>query len=377
MLQTKELVMSFGDVYCEDGKLMLSSDCFNGLVTCDTDGKDFEVKRFPGITANAMFSHRNIHRVGDKLFFAPNKLKGIHMLDMKAGELSFFSIEEHIPNYRMCVDSYLWNGKIWMFFPYKRNGVISFDVETHKYERYTELTENIPTATDRTVIFNAKLTHDNEHVYGVRNKSNRIIRFNLKKKTTEVIEIIGYDDFFGITYLDNRLYISMVKSKKILEYTLSTKKYRVIEPDKEVPESNSSYCCICAYKGKVYLIDWYMKSIQVIENDKITGFCNLPEEFALLNDVHRKKLRPFYNIRKWEKGILLFPERANMMVAVDMEAKKAHGLKLVADKQWIEKEYMQSYFDDYVKESVECGTYMTENEWFDFNALLKYLNRGK
>lgn len=379
MQNLREYVVSFDDMYEYNGKVYLSSACFNGLITCNPDGKVIRVECFPDIENYSILNHRNIHKFENMLFFTPDHVKGIHKLDLTTNSMRFYPFNNETGVRYRCADSYIWDNKIWLFGALKSNSVICFNPRNNEYKFFDSLLEPIPVENEKSIIFNTKLTYHNEHIYGVKNHSNKIVHINLRQKTTDIITVSDFDNLFGVTYLNKKLYLTMYKSYLVVEYDLITGKEKVIELDKSLSVSQEplTYSCLAVYDNQVYLVNCQDYYVARIEKDIIKKFCDFPKGYAQLSDLHRKKCRPIYNIKTWDKGIRFFPISANMMISVDIGKRTTCGLKVCVDKEWIDNEYRKTYFEGYLNSSGKDKSPIRENEWAGLEMFLKYLCEDK
>ncbi len=373
-------ILSFDGLIENCNKTYLSSTCFNGLIEVDNNSNIARIiKKFPKENVFMYLLHHKLYKNGNEIIFTPDLAKNIHVMDIDSNEITCIDFKSHPNCNARCIDSYIWDNKLWLFFSNRKMPIISMDLSTHEITHYPQLIEPLEKITkdEDSVIFWAELWKDQGQVYGVLYDSEYIVHIDLIHMKTKIFSVAPIEKkLAGIAVDGNTVYLTEMDSYEIIVYSLldgSKKKYM---PDCSLYLEKGAgylYSNILVTHGRIILVPNYDNRILCMKNNRITYFCNMPEGYKDIGEDGRRDWRRFYSTESNGEMIRLFPAKANMLLEIHLEEEKARGRSYKMPSEWIDTEYYTDYVTAYVKESAKNAECMYENEVVNLKDYIQVL----
>ena len=373
-------LLSFDGLLNSYNKSYLSSACFNGLIEIDNESNTASIiRKFPEENVFMYLLHHKIYKSGDEIIFAPDMAKNIHIMDINSKEINCIDFKNDCKYNSRCIDSYIWDNKLWLFFSSRKAPITSMNLFTYDIKYYPQLTDPLIKLTkdEESVIFWSELWKDEGQVYGVLYDSWYIIHIDLIHMETEIFSVASADKkLTGIAVDGDIAYLTELDSYEIILYSLTDGSIKRYVPDCTldlVKETGYLYSNILAMQGNIILVPNYDNKILCVQNGRITYFCNMPEGYRDIREDGRREWRRFYSSESNHEMIRLFPAKANMLLEINMNEKTAKGKGYQMPLEWIDTEYCTDYVAAYVMESAQNAACMPENEVVNLKDYLQVL----
>ena len=372
--------LSFDGLIEVQDKIYFSSSCFNGLVEVDKKSTIARiVKRFPQENIFMYLLHHKIVKNGNELIFTPDLARVIHVVDTLSMEISSIEFRKKINYDSRCIDSYVWNGKLWLFFSNRKTPVTSMDLSTHNIEHYPQLTESLEQISkdENSVIFWSALWKDQGQIYGILYYSQYVVHIDLVHMKTEYFYVAPAErKLADIAINGNIAYLTEFDSYEIILYSLTDGGIQKCVPDylsDPVEGIGYMYSNILSEKGKIILVPNHGDDILCVQNNQIIPFCSMPEGYQDMEMDGRATWRRFYSSESNDGLIRLFPARSNMLLEINVKEKKAEGRSYQMPSEWLNTGYYTDYVTTYVREAAQDGVCMPENEVVNLKDYIRVL----
>lgn len=362
-------ILSFDGLIENGNKMYFSSSCFNGLIEVDHESDTVRIiKKFPNESVFMYLMHHRLYKNRNEIIFTPDYAKNIYVMCLDSKEITCIDFKIDYNCNTRCIDSYIWNNQLWLFFSNRNMPITSMELSTHEIKHYPRLTEQLEkiTGDKDSVIFWAELWKDQGQLYGVLYDSEYIVHIDLVHMKTEIFSAAPMGKkLAGIAVDRNTAYLTQTDSYEIIEYSLSDGSKKKYAPDCSLDLAEGTgylYSNILVVYGKIILVPNYDNRILCLENDQIAYFCNMPEGYRDTGEDGRRTWRRFYSSESNDEMIQLFPAKANMLLEINLNEKKARGRSYKMPSEWIETEYFTDYVRPYIRESAQDRVCMYENE---------------
>lgn len=372
--------LSFDGLIEIQNKTYFSSSCFNGLVEVDNKTNTVRiVKRFPKENIFMYLLHHKIIENGNEIIFTPDLARTIHIVDLLRMEISCIEFSQDDDYNARCVDSYVWDGKLWLFFSNRKTPITSMELSTHHIERYPQLTETLKKITkdDDSVIFWSVLWKEQGQIYGVLFNSQYIIHIDLVHRKTEYFYVaMEGKRFADIAVGGNIVYLTQFDSYEIVLYSLIDGSIEKCVPDclsDPAEEKGYMYSNILLEQEEILLIPNHGNEILCLQNKNIMPFCHMPEGYRDIEEDGRITWRRFYSSESKDGLLRLFPARSNMLLEINVKEKKAEGRSYQMPPEWLNTGYYTGYVTTYISEAAQDGASMSENEVVNLKDYLRAL----
>lgn len=372
--------LSFDGLIDIQNKRYFSSNCFNGLIEVDNQTNTTRiVKRFPQENIFMYLMHHKIVRSGNELIFTPDLARTIHVMNLSSMEINCINFAKNFNYESRCIDSYIWDGKLWLFFSNRKTPITSMDLSTYRIEHYPQLTKPLEEITkdEYDAVFWSPLYKEQGQIYGVLYSSQYIIHIDLVHMNTEYFLVTPTENKLAdIAVNGNTAYLTAFNSREVILYSLtdgSIEKCMPVFPPDPTEGAGYLYSNIILEQGNLLLIPNYGNRILYIQNNQIMPFCSMPEGHQDVTGDGRITWRRFYSSESVDGLIRLFPARSNMLVEIDVKERKATGKSYRMPSEWIHTGYYTDYVSTYVKEAARDGTCMPENDVVNLKDYIQVL----
>jgi len=189
-----------------DDKLYFSEMQFNGLFCLDLKTyKCSFVTMFLNVPLNNKMSHRKCVQFGDWLYFLPERINLIHAYNPGTGRQVCFDLQQTGVEGPYIYEPVIWKDKLYYFSMKSGSATCVLNLKRHvleKYDRFGQWCSRMGVAEE----LGCRLGQQDEKVYFVENKKNRIICWNLETEEGEFIESCA-KQLFGVTCAENAIWM--------------------------------------------------------------------------------------------------------------------------------------------------------------------------
>lgn len=358
-------------------KSYFSCNAFNGLFCRDisTDEIHF-VRIFDAELIDGKNLHLKAFTLESTIIFVPLFAKWLAIFNIYSEEIEYIRLHEW--DRTQVVDAYEYNGKIYIFYASRKQGIVCYDIWTKKVEKVIYYTENLPQGAITNVgsVFYSSMWNDGREVYGAVWKSNYYFRFNLENQEMKWVQTTCPESkFSGVTKKDDNLYFSIIGSTDIIRYSISeesAKKYTsAIGQDNDV---FNKYPIIINYEGVIYLLP--QTGSKMLYADDVEGivkeYANLPQEFAMACSDFRKHWKRGLICRWNEDRLTIYPYSCGVELYI-YDKKNEIGSKVYSfDRDSIEA-IMEKHYKSSISEQISIRKICNENEMISVEALIACL----
>ena len=187
-------------------KLYFSEMQFNGLFCLDLKtNKCSFVTMFLNVTFNKKMSHRKCVQFGDWLYFLPERINLIHAYNPVTGQQVCFDLQQVGVEGPYVYEPVIWKDKLYYFSMKSGSATCVLNLKRHvleKYDRFGQWCSRMGVAEE----LGCRLGQQDEKVYFVENKKNRIICWNLETEEGEFIESCA-KQLFGVTCAEDAIWM--------------------------------------------------------------------------------------------------------------------------------------------------------------------------
>mgnify|MGYP002516734881 FL=1 len=373
-------LLSFDGLIDNGKESYLSSACFNGLIEIDREsGSVRMINKFPKENAFMYLLHHKLCKHGNKIIFTPDHAKNIHVMDMDSNDMICVDFKGGYSGAARCIDSYVWDNRLWLFFSNKGMPVTSMDLSTYEIRHYPELTESLETIVkdEDQVIFWAELWKDRGQAYGVFYDSGYLVHIDLTCRKTEIIPAVPEGKrMTGAAVAGETAYLTERDSYEVTAYSLADGSTRTYAPEHSLNLAKGTgyvYSNIVAANGKILLVPNFDNRILCIKDDRIAFFCHMPKGYRDIEEDGRNSWRRFYSTQRCGNVLRLFPAKANMLLDIDLKEEKAEGRSYKMPSGWMDTGYYRDYVTPYVRESARDAQCMYENDVVNLNDYIRVL----
>ena len=374
-MKETNLNISF-DGYCNYNNTIYMSSCtVNGLLEIDLESKVVKkVRRFDDGSLLSQLMHHNVIVVGDDMLFIPHFSYFLHIYNRFTDEIRAIKIKKDEWNRFRCVDSIVRNNKLWLITSYVESGIISIDLSTYEVKYYDEFYNKLRTfIKGDEPIFWTRLCVGNNRMYGAFDNKGCIIEIDLENLTLSMINMGSDRHFADIAATNGVIYLTEYYSKHIVSYDVNRKKQELILMEGYCEEIKKTvYSNIVAFDNLVFLVPEYGRDIWTIYHSSIKKIGELPAEFAD-NDDFRNEWKRFYNYEIKDFKLYLYPNKANMMIVIDLKNYQIDGYKFLMNQEWMNISYEKEYCIKYIEEAYHNGDFVVENNRVGLELWLKSL----
>ena len=366
-------IVSYDDITYIDKVGYASSATFNGLLAIENNEAKI-VCTFPGERISKITLHHKQYFYNNKIFFMPDHAKSIHIYDLSDKTMrmvQFGNIKGYEDPVRGC-DSYLLHDKVYVFFEYKNNPVLVFDLKSERIIDMFSLSIPSDLGVDNSPIINTPLSKMGDFFYAatwgrncilkicVENKKNEIIRVDsLRNRRLSQVCAVGNDKF----------YITTPEGEIGYCYSNGKNEWNV-DWVNSIESKNETFCNIIYYHGNPYLIPNGRSNgsgFYKIEGNKVRKITLFPDEYDMCDDK-RKTWRSYFSWTIKKDILTLCPYRANMRLSLDLTNNTVNSSVVRLSKEDYRKVYMDILGDNLKKGIVH------ENEKEDLKCFLEYLS---
>lgn len=370
-------ILSF-DGLCEvEDDIYLSNNMFNGLMKMSKGSKEITLlNQFPiGPVYSRLLHHQPI-KYKNEIIFVPHFSHGVHIYNLDTHETIYIPVKkDDWKNFR-CVDSIIWNGKLWMILTYFENSIASMDLKTKKIEYYADMYHPLCELKDELmdgVVFWSLLAKTDYVLYGVVDNSGYIIQIDLMKLKIKLLKVDDKKRFLDIALWKNCFYLTQYNSKDIVVYDNKNGLCHEIENkyDEILSDDGVVYSNIFALADAVVLVSNNGERIYTLNNDQISCLGVVPKGFKDIKADTRATWKRFYCYSVCDNKIKLFPSRANMMVSIEINERKISGQILKMSNDWLNTIYPNEYIKGYIS---ECVSQKVPSYECDVVSLIDYVS---
>ena len=374
-LKESNLNISFDGYYEVNNTIYMSSCSINGLLELDSKSRITKrVRRFDNGSLLSQLLHHNVIEVGDEVVFIPHFSFFLHIYNRCTDEIRTVKIKKDEWTRFRCVDSVVINNKLWLITSYLENGIISIDLGTYEVVYYDEFYSKLRVyLKDIEPIFWTRLSIKNHILYGAFDDKGYIIKIDLETLTLDMIDMGSDRHFADIAVEKGVIYLTEYFSKHVFSYHINEEKQELILMNGHCEECEKTvYSNIIACDNFLILIPEFGRDIWAIEHSNIKKIGELPVDF-IDNDDFRRGWKRFYNYEIKDFKLYLYPNKANMMIVIDLENFRIDGYKFLMNQEWINDNYEKEYFFKYIEEAHQNGDFLVENDRVDLELWLKSL----
>ncbi len=343
--------------YCagtmEADKLIFSSSMFNGLFEYDYYTDEIVFKGlFSGENVLKYPLHQKTLKWRDKLLFVPMSAKELCIYDRKTSDFEYVKLHDWSDAVGM--DCILDGDNLWIFYTKKayfavRIDLISRDVITIKapdMDVYGFLRKDVKESLYGNVVMEGR------YIYLPLWADKAIVRFNKDTCDYELIHI----DMEGLRLVtvavcDRDIFFTSFKDWNVYQYNLDTKRTKIYEgyATGETPKG-ILYPVITEVMGKVCLLPEVGNNVMTLKDGKVIPLCQLPNDFAVIDNPICKKRRRFYRYEVNGSEITALPYSTNRLLKVNVDTAECTEKELVFDADCIENLFEKVYKPAYIKE---------------------------
>lgn len=367
------------DYVCEvDDCFYVSSGMFNGLLKINKKNNQAEyICSFPNEAECAVALHHKIYRFEDMLVFAPNNACGIHIYHLNIHRMDFYPIdtEKHIRN--RCIDSFIINDKLWLFYAFVEHAVVIFDLKTFQMDFFYRVMDALPQAIverEKTAVFWSTLVQLEGKVYGVIWNSPYVAEIDVISRAVNIYNLGEKELHLSAISCDsNSIWVAEAKTKTLWKWDLEngvTQKYVMRE---QYLKSCSYFCNLIWSNNKLLVLFDDLESVFYVNEEHacIDELCSFPEGFRKMDDM-RSKVRRFFNVEILSDRVRLFPISTNMMLEIDVQKALISGYSIRLVPDYDEEWYMKNFMGPFLKKmySEKC---IIEGEDVSLKTYLKII----
>lgn len=204
MKKQEQMRMVVGKVV--NGRIYFSEMRFNGLFCLNlNNNKCSFVTAFLNVSLDSRVLHRKCVQFGDWLYFLPERISFIHAYNVVTGQQKCFDLHQIGVEGPYIYEPVIWKNKLF-YFPMKSGSTTCvLDLEQcdlEKDDRFGRWCNTMGVAKE----LGCRLGQQDEKVYFVENKKNRIICWNLEAEEGELIESCA-KQLFGVTCAENAIWM--------------------------------------------------------------------------------------------------------------------------------------------------------------------------
>lgn len=376
MENEKYQCISFDGAYNIGDKMIVSSLTFNGMLQVNKcDGKAKYLKCFESEPLFQKGLHHKVYQHGTKYIFAPDNARGIHVYDIEQKKMRFYELCDKNDKRFRCIDSFINEDKLWLFFAYWEKTIVIFDLNNFSIRYLDVVAEKLPQEFKERegALFWSQLEKKGDFVYGVFWGTPYFMKLNT---STEEVQIEKLDDIdrqlCTVAYDGEAFWFTQLHSVKILKWEELKKKVTEYAPIGAIQEAPLVYNNIISVKEKILVVPNEADEIMYFNSKEgvFQTFCKLPEGFAKMSD-ERRRWRRFYSYEILDDIVRLYPANANMMVDVDVVNRITTGLSVVLDVE-NDEEYFKQIICSKVENAYKKSVIVKTND-FGLQDYLKYL----
>lgn len=375
--------ISFDGAYDTGNELYVSSGTFNGLLKVDKSTMTAQfLESFTGESKIVLGLHHKVYGVEDKLYFVPDNADEIHVYNLEEKWIQKCPIDIPESNQIRCIDSFLIDNKIWLFYAYADNPIVIFDVKTNDIEYLYDINDYLPNEIkERNLpVFWSVFSKCGNQIYGVIWDSPYVIRVNVENMEIEVYSVEKQANrLSGIACMGEKIYLTELYNQNIVLWNIFENTFQRFTAFGELQLNENMelvYSSIIAVDEQIILIPNSGSKILMLdeESNKIVEYASLPDGFKDLED-ERKSWRRFYSYDFLGDRVRLYPSKANMMLDIICSKRIIEGYEFDLDQEWVENKYYNVVVESYLKESVTES--ISEREGVGLKEFVEYLDKYK
>lgn len=367
------------DYLCEvDNCYFASCVTFNGLLQINKDNLEANyICSFPNEAKYAEALHHKIYKFERMLVFAPNNAMGIHLYHLDTQRMFFWPVDNEKCVRNRCVDSFVYDDKLWLFYAFAEHPVVIFDLKTYQIEKYFGIMDVLPESIakrEKTAVFWSTLVQVGGKVYGVIWKSSYIVEVDLVSRTVSLHSILEEKLMLtAITSDGNSVWIAEAISKTLLKLDTKNRVIQKYTMQEQYLKSRSYFCNLIWCNNKLWILFDDLQTVFCINEEKnsVDEACFFPEKFKKMDDI-RSKMRSFFNVEVSNGRVRIYPINSNMMLELDVEQMLIKGYSIRMSEGYDDGWYMKNFLESYYKE-LYLGKCMIEGKDISLKTYLDFL----
>lgn len=243
-------------MYEEPDGIYFSNARYNGLFFLDK--KTFNVsyiRDFPGEKIAAVNLHRRIIRIDENYYFLPFLGTGLSVWNRSDNSMQFYSIRNFIGDgWGGSSESFLIDGKIWIFPISLGQPLICFNVENKEFEEHgwwNKAVLDFGKIKEGKLSIRSAINIDGE-IYFVIIGEKYIFKMNVAEQKIEIYELRQDDDPQTISCIDHCLWFTSWKSNDIFAWDMNTHAERKYNDKIDRTNTDHKYLTkIVKYKSRI------------------------------------------------------------------------------------------------------------------------------
>lgn len=300
--------------------LWISHLRFNGLYKADLCSNNVEkIADFPNIDVGADGLHYCGKKYGDKLYFFPQKSRGIDIYDLSTGEFSQVEIPLGDNKYgRTIIDVYEYDDTAVLLPRFKGMPIIIFSMNKGEIIDTLQLLEANKYGSEDTndlILYSCKV--DDKIYYPIRNK-NCIGSYDIKKREEKIYILDGINKMMGDIEYDGS-YFWMNSDDGIYRWKLECNSLERICDCRDIRQSWIEHFIL--YENKMICIPRWLGDIKII-NIKTLEKEIIPIK---VSELHGNIDTPWRDIKDcfvWGQRLVILPVRYGETIFVDLDTHK-------------------------------------------------------